>query len=126
MHRRCQSQVVKSCRDGGAGVRERRSRGGPSPEICQKLRYAQPRIAPRLDPRQRFTCSVAWVGEVAHGDVNHRRIDGKDGVAGSIPAEGSTTNHQLRPGPAPTYRGRVAESSVTAAVVGCEFGHRGV
>jgi hypothetical protein len=28
---------------------------GPLPEICQKLRYAQPRIAPRLDPRQRFS-----------------------------------------------------------------------
>jgi hypothetical protein len=33
--------------------------------------------------------------------VNPRRIDGKDGVAGSIPAGGSTTNQQLRPGPAP-------------------------
>jgi hypothetical protein len=28
-------------------------------------------------------------------------IHGKDGVAGSIPAGGSTTNQQLRPGPAP-------------------------
>jgi hypothetical protein len=27
---------------------------------------------------------------VLHGVVNHRRIDGKDGVAGSIPAGGST------------------------------------
>jgi hypothetical protein len=27
--------------------------------------------------------------------------NGKDGVAGSIPAGGSTTNQQLRPGPAP-------------------------
>jgi hypothetical protein len=31
-----------------------------------------------------------WVGEVLHGVVNDRRIDGKDGVAGSIPAGGST------------------------------------
>jgi hypothetical protein len=36
-----------------------------------------------------------------HGDVNSPRITGKDGVAGSIPAGGSTTNQQLRPGPAP-------------------------
>jgi hypothetical protein len=28
-------------------------------------------------------------------------IHGKDGVAGSIPAGGSTTNQQLRPGPTP-------------------------
>jgi hypothetical protein len=28
--------------------------------------------------------------EALHGVVNHRRIDGKDGVAGSIPAGGST------------------------------------
>jgi hypothetical protein len=33
-----------------------------------------------------LACSVAWEGEVAHGDVNYLRIDGKDGVAGSIPA----------------------------------------
>jgi hypothetical protein len=41
------------------------------------------------------------------GVVNRRRIDGKDGVAGSIPAGGSTTNQQLRPGPAPgLFHGR--------------------
>ena len=53
----------------------------------------QPTAAP-------FTCSVAWVGEALHGDVNHPHIHGKDGVAGSIPAGGSATNQQLRPGPA--------------------------
>jgi hypothetical protein len=35
------------------------------------------------------------------GVVNDRRIDGEDGVAGSIPAGGSTTTPQLRPGPTP-------------------------
>jgi hypothetical protein len=30
------------------------------------------------------------VGEVEHGVVNHPSIHGKDGVAGSIPAGGST------------------------------------
>jgi hypothetical protein len=40
MHRRCQSHVVKGCRDDGAGERSiDGSAGGPSPEICQKLRY---------------------------------------------------------------------------------------
>jgi hypothetical protein len=41
-----------------------------------------------------------WAREALDGGVNARRIDGKDGVAGSIPAGGSTTNQQLRPGPA--------------------------
>ena len=31
-----------------------------------------------------FTCAVAWVGEVLHGDVNHPHIDGKDGVVSAI------------------------------------------
>ena len=47
------------------------------------------------------TCSVAWVGKVAQGHVNRPRIDGKDGVAGSIPAGGSTRTPQVRPGVAP-------------------------
>jgi hypothetical protein len=40
MHRRCPSQVVKSCRHDGAGIGAKDdSRKGPLPEICQKLRY---------------------------------------------------------------------------------------
>ena len=46
-----------------------------------------PTTRPSLAP---LTCAVAWVGEVLHGLVNDRRIDGKEGVAGSIPAGGST------------------------------------
>jgi hypothetical protein len=34
---------------------------------------------------------------VPHGVVNHPRIDGKDGVAGSIPAASSTPKPQARP-----------------------------
>ena len=37
VHRRCQSQAVKSCRDEGAGVRSIDGPAGPLPEICQKL-----------------------------------------------------------------------------------------
>jgi hypothetical protein len=51
--------------------------------VTSRRSIRQPSTAP-------FTCPVAWVGEAAHVDVNHRRIDGKDGVAGSIPAGGST------------------------------------
>jgi hypothetical protein len=37
-----------------------------------------------------FTWAVVWPREVLRGGVNHPHIDGKDGVAGSIPAGGST------------------------------------
>jgi len=37
-----------------------------------------------------LTCAVVWAREVLRGLANHRSIDGKDGVAGSIPAGGST------------------------------------
>jgi hypothetical protein len=42
-----------------------------------------------------------WGREVLHGVVNLPRIDGKEGVAGSIPAGGSTPNQQARPGLVP-------------------------
>jgi hypothetical protein len=35
-----------------------------------------------------------WRHEVLHSVVNHRRIDGKDGVARSIPVEGSSRKHR--------------------------------
>jgi hypothetical protein len=96
--------VVKGCGGMAPAFVPRRPRGA-LPEICQKLRYAQPHAAPRHHPLAvLLTCSVAWVGEVVHGDVNPRRIDGKDGVAGSIPAGGSTTDQQVRPGHQPTCR----------------------
>jgi hypothetical protein len=43
-----------------------------------------------------LTCAVVRGRGVRHGVVNRPRIDGKDGVAGSIPAGGSTTTPQLR------------------------------
>ena len=33
-----------------------------------------------------FICSVAWVGEVVHGDVNHPHIDGSKGSGVQIPS----------------------------------------
>jgi len=89
---RCQPSPSVSYANGAHGV----------PEICQKLRYAQPHAVPRHHPLTvLLTCAVVWGREVLHGVVSPPRIDGKDGVAGSIPAGGSTTNPQLRPGPAP-------------------------
>jgi hypothetical protein len=47
------------------------------------------------------TCSSLEWSEVPRCPPNGPTIDGKDGVAGSIPAGGSTTNQQARPGPPP-------------------------
>ena len=52
-----------------------------------------------LDGAFHLRCRVVIGG--LHSGVNPRRIDGKDGAAGSIPAGGSTTNQQLRLGSLP-------------------------
>jgi hypothetical protein len=61
---------------------------------CQKFarNYATRNrtIATQLTQHLGSTCAVVWSREVSHGVVNRPRIDGKDGVAGSIPAGGST------------------------------------
>ena len=62
-HQQCteapQSQVIKSRRNDGAGLRAKTTPQGPLPEICQKLCYAQPHVALRPDPQQR--CSPVWL-----------------------------------------------------------------
>src|SRR5919106_5681446 len=65
------------------------------PETALHVTSPCPTTQPLAGPP---TCAVVWGREVLHGVVNHRRIDGKDGVAGSIPAGGSTPNQQARPG----------------------------
>ena len=46
--------------------------------------------------RTPFTCAIVWAREALDGGVNARRIDGKDEVAGSIPAGGSHTKADQR------------------------------
>ena len=94
MHRRCQSVVVEGCRDDGAGVR---SIDGPAGALARDLPETALREASHC-PTTRLsaallTCSVAWVGEAAHGDVNHPRINGMQGVRGSNPL--SSTRHNV-------------------------------
>ena len=57
------------------------------PETTPHATSRHPTTRPPTAP---FTCAVAWAREVLRGIVNGPRIDGKDGVAGSIPAGGST------------------------------------
>jgi hypothetical protein len=64
------------------------------------LHAASPRLRTQASTAQ-LTCSDMRPCEALHGDVNYLHIDGKDGVAGSIPAGGSTQKPQLRPRPAP-------------------------
>jgi hypothetical protein len=58
----------------------------PETVLCATSRRltTQPSAAP-------FTCSVAWVGEVVHGDVKYPSINGMQGVRGSNPL--SSTRH---------------------------------
>jgi hypothetical protein len=84
------------------------------PETALRVTWRRPTTQPSAAP---FTCSVVWVGEVVHGDVNHPRIDGKDGVAGSIPAGGST--------PVLTS-GNAGQFSVWGSVERAMLGRRGV
>jgi hypothetical protein len=63
------------------------------------LHVTSRRPTPR-SPTPPSTCAVVWAWRARPGRVNPRCIDGKDRVAGSIPAGGSSTNQQVRLGPA--------------------------
>ena len=72
------------------------------PETAPRVTWRRLTIQPSVAP---LTCSVAWVGEVVHGDVNHPHINGMQGVRGSNPLS-STAFHQAKrckqqPWPAP-------------------------
>jgi hypothetical protein len=64
------------------------------PETVLRATSRRPTTRPSAAP---LTCAVVWVHEVPHGVVNHPRIDGKDGVAGSIPVGCSTPEPQVTP-----------------------------
>jgi hypothetical protein len=50
------------------------------PETALHVTSRRPTTQPSAAP---FTCSVAWVDEVVHGDVNHPHINGMQAVRGS-------------------------------------------
>jgi hypothetical protein len=93
---------VEACRDSDGAVRGIDNRVGPLardlPETALHATSRRPTTQPSAAP---FTCAIVWEREVLQGAVNHRRIDGKDRVAGSIPAGGSTEKAQLSPGATP-------------------------
>ena len=70
-----QLHVVKRCGDDGTGDLAKRPRKGlarDSPETTLHVTSRRPTTHPLAAP---FTCSVAWVGEVVHGDVNHPSLE---------------------------------------------------
>jgi hypothetical protein len=69
-------------------------RAGPRPMEIEEVLESTPTLASG-QPAARATHHLAPLAQSAE------HIHGKDGVAGSIPAGGSTPNQQLRPGPAP-------------------------
>jgi hypothetical protein len=102
VHRRCQSQVVEGCRDDGAGVRARDDHAGvPARDLPETALHVTSRRLKNRPSTALLTSVVVWAREVLRRVVNSPSINGKDGVAGSIPAGGSTPNQQPRPGPTP-------------------------
>jgi hypothetical protein len=55
-------------------------------DLPETALHATSRRPTTQSPAAPFTCAVVWSCEALRGDLNHRRIDGKDGVAGSTPA----------------------------------------
>jgi hypothetical protein len=91
MHHWCQSRLVEGSQDDDPEAFAATVTHRAVPESCQKLRLTSRHHAPRGNPRQPpLTCAVVWAREVLHFVVNHPSIDGKDGVASSIPPGGST------------------------------------
>jgi hypothetical protein len=90
MYRRRQLLPVEA-----AGRRCRRSCNGRPCRVLARdlpetaLHVASPRLTTQPSTAA-LTCAIVWAHEVVRGVVNLPRIDGKDGVAGSIPAGGST------------------------------------
>jgi hypothetical protein len=77
----------QSCRDDSVGVHAKddhaRDLARDLPETALRATSRRPTIQPSAAPS---ACAAAWAREVMQGVVNYRRIEGKDGVAGSIPA----------------------------------------
>ena len=80
MHRRCQSLAVEDAENGAdAGAID-----GHVELLARDLPETALHIASRCPTTQTsavlLTCAVVWGRGVLHGDVNHRRIYGKDAV----------------------------------------------
>jgi hypothetical protein len=60
-------------------------------DLPETLPHATSRRLTTRPSAASLACSVAWVGEVMCGDVNHPHINGMQGVRGSNPL--SSTRH---------------------------------
>ena len=112
----------QSCRDDSVGVHAKddhaRDLARDLPETALHVTSRRLTTPPSTAP---LTSVVVWAREVLRGVVNSPSINGKDGVAGSSPAGGSTPNQQVRAGSSArpvACRGRLdppAVSSLSAA-----------
>jgi hypothetical protein len=73
------------------------------PETAQHATSRRPTSRSSAPP---FNCSVAWVGEVVDGDVNHPSINGMQGVRGSNPLSSTTIYQRKRPDQLPQQPGQ--------------------
>jgi hypothetical protein len=84
------------------------------------LRATSPRLTPRPSTAS-LTCVTVWAREVLQGVVNPPRIDGKDGVAGSIPAGGSTKPMTSANAGHLHVRGPVERAILVVLAFGCRW-----
>ena len=84
MHRRSQSLVVEGCRTIGPAFAPFTTAQEPLardlPETAPRVASPRPTTQPATAP---LTCAVVWARGALRGAVNHRRIDGMQGVRGS-------------------------------------------
>jgi hypothetical protein len=83
------------------------------PETALLVTSRRPTTQPFAAP---FTCAIVWARMALRGVANHRRIDGKDGVAGSIPAGGSTNTMTSGNAGRRGVRGRICRPESTSHV----------
>ena len=83
MYRRCQSLPVEAAGRWTTFVLEDHegALARDLPETALHVASRRPTTQPSTAP---LTRAVVWVHEVVRGVVNHRRIDGKDGIVDSI------------------------------------------
>jgi hypothetical protein len=87
MHRRGPVAGGQELRDDGAGVRAKDDHAGVlARDLPETALHVTSRRLTTRSLAAPFTCSVAWVGEVVHGDVNQPSINGMQGSGVQIPS----------------------------------------
>src|SRR5215216_1000460 len=103
-------EVPVGCGQGSGGWRRRPCHGLPCRALARDLPetalHATSRHPTPRSPAAPFTCSVAWISEVVHGDVNYPSINGMQGLRVQIPPLAMLTPASVPDRTGVTRRGR--------------------